>query len=489
MSGKKAWQVANVLNQTDEVLNKLLSSYETYIQSDLEKIKLNEGKVDSLSNEIGDFVFPDIGNIERELPKEAAMLKTTFNNLKTASCIRLSNNYNKFINELSEINKEIRSEQKKAANLREEIRRSSDYMDAEYNEAKVINSRIQSLRMQYTSLVSKVSNENTLICQTAENLESKFRDLTNLKNEIRHFRKQAEEIKKIRTQANALKKMLDDIFKSIDKDKALKFYNGNYNKLLHEKQQFNKLADESIIDGYSNLSAKLSNFKNEVESAYNQWLADKQYSENFLESLKQIKDRNDCILIEDLAEGSDRKTDKLTYFDTYYKTSHRKNFLELIKQAENELKQENFKNCNKILKEATELYENISVKADELRLKIEAELNITLKMRSIMEDLGFYQTELNFIDGDVLNGFYLNCRNGDTINFEEIRFNEKGELTVNLDHQESTDGTCSVRWKDMKERFNNEGIPLTDVTKHGRSVIYHREYSAKGGTSNKKQTK
>lgn len=143
-------------------------------------------------------------------------------------------------------------------------------------------------------------------------------------------------------------------------------------------------------------------------------------------------------------------------------------------KAENALKKENFEKSNELVESANKFYEELSKETDSIREHIESSANIAFKIRKIMlsDEINFRKAHLELIDGNPINGFKLACQNGDTINFEEIKFDETGNLVINLDHIENTGGTCGVRWGKMQKVFNENGIPLTDVKKNGNSVIY-----------------
>ena len=177
----------------------------------------------------------------------------------------------------------------------------------------------------------------------------------------------------------------------------------------------------------------------------------------------------------------------MEYYDHYKNSTTQKEFFDLIREAQNSIENEEFQDANTILGKAKQLYEEISDKADKLRENIEASINLAFKIRKIMlNDLMFSRAKLVAIDDNFVNGFRLECQNGDTINFEEIRFDEDGKVIVNLNHIENTNGTCGVRWEKMQKVFNEKGIPLTDVTKNGKSVIF-RDKRADTKTSNNQQ--
>jgi len=92
----------------------------------------------------------------------------------------------------------------------------------------------------------------------------------------------------------------------------------------------------------------------------------------------------------------------------------------------------------------------------------------------------FSEATIELINDNPLNGFKVYTRNGDIINFDEVKV-DNGEVKINLDHIERAAGSCGIKWDSLKKIFNKEGIPITDVTKNGYSVIYKN----RGGSGNK----
>ena len=471
MSGKKSCEVARVLDQTESVQNDIFNSYKRDINKELTNIDEQNREIDSKSEKIKNYQLPDVSKIEDELPEEAKELKERLKLVKQNNP-KIVVNTIELKEKLKKIESELVEENQKSKKIRNHIYNNPHYCDTEYHAAIQIRKRVDLLREDFTNLKADVSYSSNNTKRVFENIRATERDIDRIISDINKFKKQAEKIKTIRNEANALKIDISDNFGAIVSKLAIKFMNTEYLELQKDLIEFNSLDNAVIIDKHSKLLSKIILLKSKVDTKYNRWLSDKNISETLLSDVSSKGFKEEISFIEDLFKGKKAKKSKLDYYSRYNKSDDNKKFNELIDSATIELKKEEFEKCNNYLKSAEELYNEISNKADKLREKLESEAKLTLKMRKIMQELGFNKTELNFIDGDVMKGFYLNCKNGDIVNFEEIRIDDDGGLIINLDHIERTSRSCGVRWESMKKSFNENGIPLTDVRKNGHSVIY-----------------
>ena len=474
MSGRKGCEVASVLNQTEDIQKTIFSSYKNEINREITDIENLNREIQSNRNLVQNYTFQDMENIQKELVYEFTKMTQKISLLKTGLSEFQSENTSSFLNELSQIENGISSENQKAQILRDAIRNSSHYVDSEYAQAQTVKANIEKLKTQYQKLKSTVSKARENANRTNQKIISKSQDLKDIDNSISKLDIQAKNIKKIRNEANSLKKDISDNFLSIDKIKAEKFAKDKLVTLKKDISNFESHSNEQIIKTHSKISANITELKAFYNESYNSWLAEKTSSENYLKSVGEKGSKTELTLLEDLVNGNDVQISKLGYFDNYKGTKHSDKFSSLISKAKSMLNSENFDSCNSVLNEAKSLYEKISNEADKIRENIESSANLAFKIRKVMlsDEVNFRKAKLEIIDGNPLNGFRLDCQNGDTINFEEIKIDEKGDVVINLDHIENTNGTCGVRWGQMKQVFNNEGIPLTDVLKDGNSVIY-----------------
>ena len=239
--------------------------------------------------------------------------------------------------------------------------------------------------------------------------------------------------------------------------------------LNQQKKDLIALKDESL--NLKNTTIKLTNFLKNVEDLYT---AKKTFLQELLDNVQVRFNKQEIVLIEDFAEDIDRKVSKCQYYDNYKKTSKTQEIETMLHNAKEILNKDDFSSCEDFLKNIDLHLNNIFQETDKIQEDINSSFALVLKVRDLMiDEINFREAEIDLIDGNPINGFMLTCKNGDTIIFDEIKVDD-GKVTVELDHQERVNGNCGVRWKDMKDVLNKNGIPLLDVMKDGKSVI-HRD--------------
>ena len=474
MSGKKSWEVASVLDQTKQVQDKIYNSYEGDINRYLKETEELNKDINIMQNNIYNYNFNNMQDIEDEFSDQSKKLKSQLSKIKNKSSSLLVEDTKILSNKLKKIKKHISDLNDKSANLRRKIRNSSDYMNAEYNQAVSIRNNMNKLKNEYQELVSKARLCANNVAKTKYTVNSLNSDIKQLDNNAQSLFKQAKEIKKIRNQANKLKENINNKFEKINTNRAIKFANTEFNKLKELVRKFNNQDDKSVIKSYNQILSEINTLINTYETRYNEWLAKKNHSQELLEKTTSLIEAKELVLLDDFVNEIDNKVSKLKYYDTYKNTDYENQLNSYIKQAKELFDQEDFNDCNEILNKTKKLYEDISNKADNLREQLESSANLALKISDIMlsDDINFRKAHLEIIDDNPINGFKLECQNGDTINFETINIID-GKPTIKIDHIENTGGTCGVRWKDMQKVFNNYDIPLVDVKKDGHSVIYN----------------
>lgn len=474
MSGRKACEVASILNESEAIQKDIFSSYKNDISKDINSIKKMNTSISSNKQHIEEYKLKEFQDVKKELPIEAENIESQLDELKKSMLTVDMENIGEFEDEQQEIESEIDDSNKKASSLRVKIKNSPHYVDKEYKEALEVKNKLNTSKVEYQELKHKVNRVESKSSETEHKVASKIEDLNYLEGEVSRLDDEANIIKNIRNEADELKKSIDNSVNDIDADKAEKFEKKRFVNLEQDLVNFNSLSNEEVIKVYAVFSASITSLKSDYSQKYNEWLAKKNYSEKLLNDISEQGFKEELILLDDIVNGNDVKVSKLAYYDEYKKSDKLDEFNLILTEARDALGKENFEVCNGLLDNAKILYENISNETDTIREHIEASANLAFKIRKIMlsDDINFRKAHLELIDGNPINGFKLECQNGDTINFEEIKFDESGDLIINLDHIENTGGTCGVRWEKMQKVFNAQGIPLTDVKKNGNSVIY-----------------
>ena len=70
------------------------------------------------------------------------------------------------------------------------------------------------------------------------------------------------------------------------------------------------------------------------------------------------------------------------------------------------------------------------------------------------------------------DGYCIECTAGDEcITFDRVTVVEDGKAIIDIDHKESTKGTCKASWVQIREKLSEEGLFLEDITKNGKSIF------------------
>jgi len=471
MSGKKEWQVASVLNETEKIQTQIMGDYETNIKDNLNKTTKLNNEIEEMAKLIRNFELKNIEKISKELPDEAEKIVQNLTTIKNSlSDIKLSD-VNFYLQEITTISNQLHKYQQQAQKLRQTIRNNPHYLDDEYNQAQNIRKNLISLRDKLRNLKNEVESKYIATTKIYQNIDSQKQNLKDIQTQNKNLLDQANKIEQIRNQANELKSQIKKEFESLDMKKAKKFTLNEYNKLSVNIEQFLTLSDEKVIKNYQKIYGDVTSIKDKYNNLYNEFIAKKRYSESLFNEIKYKNENNLLNFVKDLFKKDAKKVSKLSYYDKYKNTHYTEEFHQLLDKASLNIAQENFDEANEILNKARELYEKVSDEVDIMRENMEAGAKLTIKIREIMlNDINFRKASINFIDGNPINGFELYCQNGDTINFEEIKF-EDGNLVVNLDHTQNSNQACNVRWENLQKVFIEKGIPITDVTKNGHSIL------------------
>ena len=110
------------------------------------------------------------------------------------------------------------------------------------------------------------------------------------------------------------------------------------------------------------------------------------------------------------------------------------------------------------------------------------------KMKTIVNMLTIQQVMLDMnYDVNVIenpgkeDGYCIECTAGDEcIKFDKVTVVDDGRPVIDIDHKESTTGTCAGTWEDIRKNLSEEGLFIEDIKKNGRSI-----HAANTGVSNK----
>jgi len=471
MSGRKSWEVANVLDEVERSRNTIVNRIKTNLQNGIGEIRLlnrqllvemDQFRKTQLSLEK---VYPYFPEEAQLLENRLAQLKREISQISLPDSSEIEKKLKYYLEELQNFNSQI-------AYLRNKINNSYHYMNSEYNQAVQLNQQIAKIISQIGNLENLLFTQQRKIREGKNQLEIAQAQLEELKKEG----KKAEQRAKIRKEALKLKQEITIVFQDINTQIALKFMENEYRELGKKVEKFQQISDNQAIAQFQSISAQLSQFKGELGKKYAEWLEKKRKAENYLNTTLERVGRGEMVLLEDKYNGVDRKVSPLTYLDRYTDKKVSDKFNKLIAEAKKAIEREEFQEGEEILGKANQLFEKAVKEARKLEERLESSAQLALNIRDIMLDKAlFTSVNVEIIGNNPVNGFRIECSNGDLITFEKVTVDEKGEVIVELDHQIRTGHKCEIKWKDLKQLFNKNGIPLLDVVKDGRSLIYDQE--------------
>lgn len=481
MSGRKSSEVASVLNSADNIIRDICNNYD----NEINKLKNQSEKIinetEEMQKESLSIVFPDCSYSEKEFEEESNDLKNSFKKYKNKiKKINIPDKLQEIEKKQKGVDTSIETTSQNAQNIRNRIKNNPHYCDKEYAEAQTVKTAYENAKKNKNTILLEMHNLYNSISQEYSIQKEALKELKNIQNAMIKLEERAKDIVKIRKEANELKENVQKLFNDIDEKIGKKFKKNEYETAEKLIKNYLSSNDNEVIAKYNSISKEISSLNQNINESYSKWLADKKYTESNINNTKSKL--NNTLFIEPLDKFTNQNNSKINIFDyeeKYSKNSTRNEFNEKILNAENFLKQEKFDKANNEIKEAEKIFNKVYndvLSIEEKTLKI---LSVTKSLQEVMAKHHF-NTHLELIDGsNVANGFKMNCKNGDTIIFDNISIDENNEIKIEFDHQENTSGTCHVRWDNFRKDMIEQGIPMTDVKKDGKSVLF-KEHQPKG---------
>ena len=124
MSGRKACEVASILNESEAIQKDIFSSYKNDISKDINSIKKMNTSISSNKQHIEEYKLKEFQDVKKELPIEAENIESQLDELKKSMLTVDMENIGEFEDEQQEIESEIDDSNKKASSLRVKIKNS-----------------------------------------------------------------------------------------------------------------------------------------------------------------------------------------------------------------------------------------------------------------------------------------------------------------------------------------------------------------------------
>ena len=469
MSGRKASEVSSLLNRA----NKARNVFDENLDNELEKFSNNIEQYEKQYTENESIILMEVSQEAlKELSYEIELLNKEKEKLmKVKKRNYSSEEYKKIKKDLYFQIKKNDDQSKRIFSI---IRGKSHYCDEEYRQAEVIYKNAKKIEEEKTKLEIKIKNENSELLRDINKLKQNYLRKKEINEKVKKLNEKSKKIVEVRKEANSIKDYIFSKIEEIDSKIAEKFLKKEYFEIIKIKERMNNLSNEEIISNSKKYEKEVLDYTDKLEILYKEYLDKKNESET---KLQDINSRLAEKLLYKPMEyyKSESKASKITFMEflkEFGNNEYVNEIQEEVSRLEKALTNEEF---DYILSN-TSLNTVIEKAISYSKLKFEQQIktiDVTFGIRKVMRNLG-YQVEARMIDGDIDNGFRVIAKIGDEIiDFDKVVTNENGSVNIDIDHTESRKGNCGTTWRELQDKFTDEGIMIQDITKNSKSVLYN----------------
>lgn len=467
MSGKKSSEVASVLKMgetarknTDAMYDRKIANLEKTMQSTYEKAQESVHTIlENTPQGTKDAQKMFASQLKQKEEELAAVKKQAVVNFKAKN----------IQGRLAEVKRKLVAADKKAADIRARIAYKHDYCDNEYREASNVKNIYSECRAEYEDIYNvAVQNLNTV---TAE--ANKLKILDAKAKQIAEQIKSMNIIAKEKQESDSFRQKIRDAVADIDKKIATKFLADEYSDIEKNAQKFYVMTDKEVLNSFSQYYEKITAFVGRLNETYAQWKQEKADAEGLKQQVlematEQFKDPLECVLGNEDAN----ELQLFAFLKKYVVTDFETKYNDGMSRIEKLLAEEKFVEAQKVLSKVQNTIIEASSFAANLSERIQTKSSMALELYNIMSDMG-YDVNSEIIDDNPDKGFRITCQAGDEIiDFNKVNIDEDGHIIVDIDHTEAVGGTCKNTWPKIVKNLREAGIPMTDVSKNGQSILY-----------------
>lgn len=481
MSGRKSTEVNGLLARGKDARNAGNENYLKNISAAENILKANEKKIMEINSRIAGQTLVISEVCQLEFLEESEQLKKQFESLcKSNKPV----NYEKTINEFQKKSQKLDIDQQKADNegerIRESIRNKNWYCDNEYQDANKLLKTYKKISSEKNILVAEINQKAQASKKELIQYQNIEKQVLQIISSYKLLEERAQRIAELHQKASEIKDYIRKSIKKIDSQLAEKFLSKEYRELQQKCDDFEKLTDEEVTEGITELSQQIGLFENHLNICYNKFLECKEKAKAAIEGNKHLLKVENNFFYEptDYAKNKEnaKKIKLLEYLSDFSDKEELINKIELgLKQAENYLNEEQFDKVER----QTQLNNNFIQQAMEYATILQEHLienfYVAKDIRSVMRQMGF-ETGAFKIDGSVKNGWKILAKNpgGDIIDFTQVFINDNGEVKIDIDHH--TIGNCPTKWEDITKAFDNAGIHIEKIDMvNGGNILNKRE--------------
>ncbi len=486
MSGRKSSEVAAVLKKAEKTRAATEANYRNAASARLDSIQKHAENLEAYEKEISAMSVALTEETRKELREEAEALEKEWNQLRSSA--GTSRHFQeitaKLRNRREEYDNTLRSLDRQADDVREAVKKRQYgwYCDEEYAQAQRIQENMKKLSEQKNAFLHELEKEENNANAEEIRLRNLIEQMRRDAEKAAQLNQRAADMIHLRQEAGKAKDCIRNLIREIPAERAVKFLPEQYQRLCSQAEAFYRMTDAEVVQGLSGKMSEISKFSMELDTMYQAWKAAKEKTEQFLLKIKTlVKEGKYYHPNQYLANPETAQAIELfAFLSAYHDDEYEKQFAGLVQKAQQLLDAEKFEESCQALTEAETLLMEANAYAGTLQNQLIGSFQLAVDTRDIMHHAGF-KVKTSFINGkDARDGFCVKCTMGDeTIDFDKVMMKEDGSVVMDMYHTEGAN-SCGTSWKLLQEKFNDAGIPMTDVKKNGNS-IFRKQAAVQGG--------
>lgn len=249
-------------------------------------------------------------------------------------------------------------------------------------------------------------------------------------------------------------------------------WNEKYVALKKEVEKTRALGDTEIVNACNHVIGNISEFQNELSVVYGQYLQRKSELETALEAMRDRVTRGVYSNPEDeFKDVQCKRNSLLEFLDKYGDEGEYVPEIEAaLKAIQKDIEKDAFEQADSKINKLENMITEASGVAAVMHENKMKTINNMLTIQDVMLDLNYdvMVTE----NSNSKDGYCIECTAGDEcITFDRVTVVEDGKAIIDIDHKESTKGTCKASWVQIREKLSEEGLFLEDITKNGKSIF------------------
>ncbi|MCM1506594.1 MAG: hypothetical protein NC177_05600 [Ruminococcus flavefaciens] len=483
MSGKKASEVNALLRNGEntrsasmDILNDAFKKAQSACNRLKKAYNEAEKEIPSAKLVISDEVKNEFPEAVEKLEKEYNDFVSEFHNGRENYIVDVNeNSYTSLLSRYKDTDKRAEDIRKCISDKIHTSRHSDPwYCDDEYRSAgniaqeyRNLSSAVNSVRSEFTSVCSKAKNNESVI-------ESKKSEFKKIASSVADITKKSKEAIEVRKHAKDTRDTIRKEFTEIDKATAGKFLSEDYKILAEKTLTFLNKSDSEVISGYSAMSTEISIFSSELNKVYSAFLERQGQIKSMIDNVCERLDNRIFSNPEDEFKREDKRGSKMTLQEFLEKNSDT-DYPQLISDRLSQINamydNEQFDLAESYISDLSNLIEEASNKAVLVHQNMKKTIYNMLSIKKVMLKMNYDVKVVK--NGDFLNdGYCIECTAGDEIiKYDRVSVVDDGQPVIDIDHKESSKGTCGSKWKDIRSELSGEGLIIEDITKNGRSIF------------------